>query len=331
MRHCWASRTGGPLFVALGLLAGGAPGGASPALARQGGLPVSRLELWRGTAGWVPLWRSDSALRRYGGAPVLGPPVGPAPRAAGAAAFPTEAGVQVERVRLRGSGEAWRTDLYIVRVDPARVRLTLDTAFKGPSRAWTLARAPRDALLAVNAGQFVADLPWGWVMLDGRQFLPPGAGPLVTTMQIDSAGRVSLLHGGRVPPRGRARWAFQSYPTLLRAGEVPRELTGVGGGVDVAHRDARLAIGTMADGSVLILMTRFSALGERFGALPFGLTTPEMAALMGLCGAQDAVLLDGGVSAQLLVREGAGREIRLPGLRSVPLALIGQPVGGKTP
>jgi exopolysaccharide biosynthesis protein len=38
--------------------------------------------------------------------------------------------------------------------------------------------------------------------------------------------------------------------------------------------------------------------------LPFGLTTPEVAAVMGALGARRAVLLDGGISSQLLIREG---------------------------
>ena len=98
--------------------------------------------------------------------------------------------------------------------------------------------------------------------------------------------------------------------------------------MDVAHRDARLALGTTADGTVVVALTRFAALGDRLGVLPFGLTTPEMAAVMGLLGARDAVLLDGGILAQLLVRGEGGRTMRWRGLRLVPLALVAYPARG---
>ena len=42
-------------------------------------------------------------------------------------------------------------------------------------------------------------------------------------------------------------------------------------------------------------------------------------------GARHAVMLDGGVSAQLLVRDAAGRAQTWKGMRSVPLALTGRP------
>jgi hypothetical protein len=95
--------------------------------------------------------------------------------------------------------------------------------------------------------------------------------------------------------------------------------------VDVAHRDARLALGLDPEGRLLIAMTRFDALGGALDRVPFGLTTPEMAAVMGAMGATDAVLLDGGISAQLLVRDAAGIAHTWPGVRKVPLALIGSP------
>ena len=279
-------------------------------------LPKSELAVWTDAGAWAVLWRSDSAPSRYSSArrfPVREVPGRIAP------------GVVVGRYRLRGSGEAWRTELVVVSLSPDSLRLTLDTAFVRGRRAWTLDRVPPTAFVAVNAGQFVADLPWGWVVLDGRQFLPPAPGPLVSTVTIDASGRVSLTHGGRVPSAGDVRWAFQSYPTLLDSGMVPVPLRGGGGGVDLAHRDARLALGRRPDGTVVIAMTRFGALGERLGSLPFGLTTAEMAAVMGLLGAQDAVLLDGGISAQLQLRGSDGVPWRFPGLRSIPLALLASP------
>jgi len=50
-----------------------------------------------------------------------------------------------------------------------------------------------------------------------------------------------------------------------------------------------------------------------------------MAALMGALGCRDAVLLDGGIAAQLMVRDTAGDAHIWRGFRRVPLALIGFP------
>ncbi len=225
---------------------------------------------------------------------------------------------------LSGAGEAWRTRLVIVRLDPRRVRLALDTAFAEGNAAWSLDRVTPGAVAAVNAGQFVRSMPWGWVQLDGAQFLRPSVAPLVSTFTVASDGAVRLVHAV-VPDSSGVQWAFQSYPTLLNAGTVPPPLREPGCGIDVAHRDARLALGLDGSGRLLIAITRFDALGGAFDRVPFGLTTPEMAAVMGALGAVDAVLLDGGISAQLLVRDKAGAAHRWPGVRPVPLALVAYP------
>lgn len=320
--------------VMVGVLAGGAPWGGLPARAQERAaavpLPRSTLAVWNGGTAYLPFWWTDSAT---GVAP-------PAREVSGTAPVFTRVlravrvergvdGVTVQRIRLQGDGEAWRTELVVVVLDPARVRLSLDTATRGGRRAWTLDRAPRDAAVAVNAGQFVADLPWGWVVLGGRQYLPPGRGPLATTVAIDAAGRVTWHHGGSTPALGGVRWAFQSYPTLVAGGAVPIPLTRADGGLDVGHRDARLALGARPDGSLVIAMTRFGALGGRLGFLPFGLTVPEMAGVMGALGAAEAVLLDGGISAQLQVRRADGGVDRWSGVRSVPLALVAVPISRK--
>jgi hypothetical protein len=91
--------------------------------------------------------------------------------------------------------------------------------------------------------------------------------------------------------------------------------------LNLAHRDARLALGVDANGHLIVALTRFDALGPALGSIPFGLTIPETALLMRALGAQDAVALDGGISAQLLVRDASGEAHRWPGLRAVPLAL----------
>jgi exopolysaccharide biosynthesis protein len=108
----------------------------------------------------------------------------------------------------------------------------------------------------------------------------------------------------------------------VRDGEIPSPLFNERSGVNLRHRDARLAIGLLRDGRVLVAMTRFEALGGALSNLPFGLTTPEMAAVMGALGASRAVLLDGGISSQLLVRDTTGTARAWRGIRQVPLGLV---------
>jgi exopolysaccharide biosynthesis protein len=92
--------------------------------------------------------------------------------------------------------------------------------------------------------------------------------------------------------------------------------------VSVEHRDARLAIGELRDGRLLVALTRFDGLGEQLGFVPFGPTAPEMAAIMGALGCRRAMLLDGGISSQLLLRDAGGTTHTWRGLRRVPLGLI---------
>ena len=240
---------------------------------------------------------------------------------------------------LRGDGEAWRTRAIIVRIQPSQVRFALDTVFNHRrdrngaimrSARWTLDAARTRSLLAVNAGQFdvtiLGTLPWGWVVLQGHEWRPPGIGPLSTAVVFDSSGAVRLLPPSALTDDERLHGvahAFQSFPTLLEAdGVVPAMLHAGGRGVDLTHRDARLAIGLQRDGAVLLVVTRFDVFGPTLGAVPFGLTTPEMAALMGALGAAQAVMLDGGISAQLQLRDARGALQRWPGWRRVPLGLV---------
>lgn len=286
------------------------------ALAAQ--LPSSSLAVWT-EYGWHEWWSAAQAPTRWDG---------PNPVLASALRWRRVAdGVAWAETRMAGRGEAWRLKLIVVRIDPARVRIALDTAFAtGRARAaWSIDTAPDDALVALNAGQFARTMPWGWVALHGREFLPPGRGPLSSGVAIDSAGRVRWISGQAIQDPATRRgvaFGFQSYPTLLAGqGEVPAALRAAGNGIDVEHRDARLAIGSTPDGQVLVALTRFDAVGTALDFIPLGLTTPEMAAVMGALGARDAVMLDGGISSQLLIRDPAV-ERRWAGLRAVPLALV---------
>lgn len=266
-------------------------------------------------------WRSERAPTRW---------TAPIPELAGALSWqPVAPGIDWASMRLGGRGEAWRIRAMVVRIDPHLVRFRLDTAFSGPAMAaaWSVARAPNDARVALNAGQFVGSMPWGWVVLHGRQFLSPGHGPLSMAVVIDTAGRVRWMPGDSLgKPIVGVEAAFQSYPTLLEGdGDVPAALQAPASGsaaVDLGHRDARLALGELRDGRLLVVLTRFDALDGAMDFVPFGLTTPEMAAIMGALGCRQAVALDGGISSQVLLRDARGHTLSWRGLRKVPLGLV---------
>src|SRR5258707_13155480 len=182
-----------------------------------------------------------------------------------------------------------------------------------------------DAALALNAGMFVERLPWGWVVMNGRERLPPGHGPLSSALVGLADGRLVWVDGDDVSTwRGRAegdvRFAFQSYPTLLAGdGEVPAALRD--GSINEAHRDARLALGLDRQGRLLVAMTRLDSPIPGADRVPFGLTVPEMAAVMGAFAAQHALLVDGGHSAPLTTAGSTGATSGWKGHGKVPLAL----------
>lgn len=240
-------------------------------------------------------------------------------------------GLDVGLADLSAPGEGRRTRLVVARIDPRRFRLRLETAltpdFVLP--AWRVDRARAPAALAVNAGQFSGIVPWGWLVLGGKEVRPPGRGPLSSAVVIDGSGAVRLVPASdieRVRAQGGVRFAFQSYPTLLEeGGRIPEALRHARSGVDLAHRDARLGLGVLTDGRLLLALTRFRGLGGAGEFLPLGLTNPEMAAVMGALGCRAAVALDGGISAQLLVRAPDGRTRTWRGIRAVPLGLVANP------
>jgi uncharacterized protein YigE (DUF2233 family) len=266
--------------------------------------------------GWATWWRRDAAPARWNGEGEL---------ATSVAWRPGAAGLEWSELRVRGVSEAWSTRLILVRLDPQKVDLSLATAFTR-DESWTLADA-EGAILALDAGQFRHSLPYGWVVTGGRQVLAPEYAPLAGAVVVDVSGSVRVVAPDSVAAeqeRGTAREAFQSYPMLLQDGVVPLPLRESGRGVDIVHRDARLALGTLPDGRVILALTRFDFFGQSLDRLPFGLTTPEMAAVMGSLGCRQALLLDGGISSQLMVRGAEGTLHRWPGMRSVPLGLVGR-------
>jgi uncharacterized protein YigE (DUF2233 family) len=304
----------GRVFAIVSVAAAGAVGAAAsrpateaPALAVRGG------------DGWVTWWRQDAAPARWDGAALLAQRV---------AWQPGVAGVEWGELQLRGAREAWRTRVVAVRLDPRQIELSLVPAFTR-NESWTVADAGPGAVLALDAGQFRGSLPWGWVVTEGREVLAPEYAPLAGAVVVEPSGAVRIVDPDSVRAergRGTAREAFQSYPMLLQDGAVPAPVRQAGQGVDLDHRDARLALGTLPDGRVVVALTRFDALGGALGRVPFGLTSPEMAAVMGALGCQDAILLDGGISGQLSLRDAGGSHRSWRGTRSVPLGLVGRPV-----
>ncbi len=303
--------------AALGLaaaVAGGAIGAAGPGV--ESGIAGNALAV-REAGGWVTWWRRDAAPTRWDGE---------APLARRVVWRPGTPGLEWGELQLRGASEAWRTRVVVVRLDPQRVELSLVTAFSR-NESWTVADADSGAVLALDAGQFRQSLPWGWVVSRGREILAPEYAPLAGAVVVEASGAVRIVAPDSVAAErkeGTAREAFQSYPMLLQDGVIPVPLRHPGQGVDLAHRDARLALGTLADGRVVIAITRFDALGASLGRIPFGLTSDEMAAVMGALGCRQALLLDGGISGQLMVRNPNGSVRSWPGTRRVPLGLVGR-------
>lgn len=241
-------------------------------------------------------------------------------------------GLEWAELRLHGRGEARRTRVVAVRLDPRRFDLSLQNGMApgGYLRVWTLDRAPGEAALAFNAGMFENDGAWGWVVHGGKEYRPPRRGPLAAALIVDSTGAVRLVDDAeveriRATGMGGVREAFQSFPVLLRDGELPEMLRVPGAEIRLEHRDARLAVGVDQDGNLIVALTRFDALGPSLGSVPFGLTLPEMALVMRGLGATLAMGLDGGVSAQLLLRDPTGAAHRWDGLREVPLGFAATP------
>ncbi len=236
---------------------------------------------------------------------------------------PGQPGVEWATLPIAGQGEAHALTLVLARIDPRVMSFDLVWAIERDRPAWTIDRAG-GAALALNAGMFVERLPWGWVVMDGRERLAPGHGPLSSALVGLADGRLVWVDGDDVSTwHGRAdvRFAFQSYPTLLTGdGEVPAAVSNAV--INAVHRDARLALGLDRRERLLVVLTRLDVPIPGADRLPFGLTVPEMAAVMGALGARHATLLDGGISAQLAIADSTGHTKAWKGLRNVPLALV---------
>lgn len=238
------------------------------------------------------------------------------------------AGVQLTELDLRAGTLGIPVHAIVVRCDPRAVSfaLSLSTEANGMSGSWRIDSTPTDAVLGMNAGQFKETGPWGWLLIDGDRRRDPAHAPLAASVGIDASGRIRWLPaGGEVNARDM-RYGFQSFPRLLEHGRVPRVLRD-GTLMDMAHRDARLILAESRDGSILFVLTRFGALGVVAERVPIGLTTPESVVLVIALGAWDAVMLDGGISGQLMVRDSTGTTAEWRGMRAVPLGLVARPTG----
>lgn len=271
-------------------------------------------------AGTVPLALALLAL-----------PLGTAPATPGVRWTMARDGVERTEFAMTERGVLHTVQVIALRLDPARVRLDLmaRTRYAGLRGAWTVDSMPDEAVLALNAGQFREGTPWGWLVQDSVERQAPGSGSVAMAVVFDQ-GAVRLLTPSEIPAaRGTVRAAIQSYPMLLVDGVMPPPLRAPGRGVDLDHRDTRLAIGTDAAGRVLIVITRFRGAGAAGATLPFGPTIPELAALMQRLGATRAVGLDGGLSSQLALREGDTTLRQWSNWRMVPLGIVGVEVNGE--
>ena len=243
---------------------------------------------------------------------------------------PVGAGVERASFPLARKGVLASVQVIAVRVSPCRVALEFveRTRYEGLRGAWTVDSMGSDAILALNGGQFREGTPWGWIVRDGVEQQPPGTGALAMALVVDN-GAVRLLRPDEIAAaRGTVQHAIQSYPALVVDGVMPTQLRTPGQGVDLAHRDSRLAIGIDRDGRMLVVLTRFRGVGGVGGTLPLGPTIPELASLMQRLGAVRALGLDGGISSQLALRAPSGELERYTNWRMVPLGIVARPRGG---
>lgn len=235
-------------------------------------------------------------------------------------------GIEWAEFEARAGALNFPLRIIVVRLQPRalNLRLELRTRANRMTGAWTVDSVADDIAFAVNAGQFKETGPWGWLVMQSYEQRAPGYGPLSAGIALDTTGAVRWLLPAQLPQarRDRAiRFAFQSYPLLLFDNQVPA-LLGTSRDLDRDHRDARLIFGEQSDGRLLLVLTRYDALHGLVQRVPVGLTVPESVLLAAALGARHAVMLDGGISAQMLLRDGTGELHKWSGLRAVPLALL---------
>lgn len=227
-------------------------------------------------------------------------------------------GLRIGDFDVRTADRLLRNSVAVVEVDPARWRFAL-AATAGFERrsAEEVLRADSSAVLAVNTGLFrESGTPIGLVVMEGRVRRPAVGWLDAVVVLEDGAPR---LRTSNAPLPGGAE-AFQTLPWLVRDARV---VLGASSGLRLSHthRDRRITLCLGDDGLVRLLLSNFEVFGATVGRVPVGLTLPEQAALAAGAGCRDAVALDGGISAQIAARP-AGRLVRMPGWRKVPLMMV---------
>lgn len=276
---------------------------------------IDRLHVREGDE-WREWWRSDRAPRAWTEAH---------PAITNAIRWrPLDRGVELGELELAGANRLLRFRVIIARFDPAQVEIRprMVLAENRLTGVWTIDSADDRAILSFNAGQFAETGPWGWVQIDGWMQRYPARGPLAAAAVVDSSGSVRIVSPDSVEAvyrAGGALHAFQSYPLVLWNDTIPPRVNDARL-MDVDHRDTRFGLGELRDGRWILVLTRWD-LSRSLERIPLGLTTREMTAVLGALGARRAILLDGGLSAQMLARDSTGAVMHWKGFRKVPLAL----------
>lgn len=212
-----------------------------------------------------------------------------------------------------------RNRIAVVDLDPAAWAFSLGVTTPAARRTapdWL--EADTSLHLAVNTGLFAADgTPLGLLAVDGVRSRPPVAWLDAVVALEDGRLRLTDYGGARTLAPGAS--AFQSLPWLVRDGRVVFGASGRR--LSRTHRDRRLTLCLMPDGLVRLVLSNYEVFGATAGPIPFGLTLPEQVTVAAALGCRDAVALDGGLSAQLVVRSGP-RLVAMRGWRRVPVMLL---------
>jgi len=228
-------------------------------------------------------------------------------------------GLRAGSFDVRASGGLLVNRVAIVEIDPARYRFELAAAGHFAPRAADAWMADSGVIAAVNTGLFRrGGSPEGLVVIDGVRHGRRAAW-LDAAVAVED-GRLELLPPRATDSLGAGASAFQVLPWLVREGRVAFGATS-GLRLSRTHRDRRLTLCLGADGLVRLLLSNFEVFGEPAGTIPVGLTIPEQATIAAAAGCTAAVALDGGISAQLVVRF-PRRLRRMPGWREVPLMML---------
>jgi hypothetical protein len=231
-------------------------------------------------------------------------------------------GLRIGSFEVRATGGLLVNSVAIVEIDPARYRFSLAAAPAFAPRAADTWMADTSLSAALNTGLFRKDgTPQGLVLLEGAR-LGPRVEWLDAAVAIED-GRPRLVAPEATDSLAAGASAFQVLPWLVRAGRVAFGSTS-GLRLSRTHRDRRLTFCLEPDGLVQLLLSNFEVFGQPAGTIPVGLTIPEQATIAAAAGCADAVALDGGISAQLVVRF-PRRVHRMPGWREVPLMMLIRP------